>query len=572
MISRVLVAAVLCVAGESLAVAQTECASRYLGDWFPSSVNSGDWGVGASIAFSAAGDRVAVGRPGFVQSGQPSGAVCVLSSSGIGPPQEQLVVPPFASVAHMFGARSIALDARGETLAVGAEGGNLGASLGQAFVYRHIGGQWILDGHFVGFNTDALGFRVALSGDGHRLVVSAPNRLTVGGWIGAVLTYSRQSSGWVLESTLSGVDTMNWSNGQYGVGNFGNVLALSRDGQVLAARSFASPNEPIPSGAIFMMRHTGSGWAIEKRLQEPVAYSACCFGMSLALDTRGETLVAGNYADFRAGVTQAGAASIFRYGANGWQFEAALTSNDPHPNGFFGWSAALNDVGDRLLVGALNHFHNGVMGGAVEEFVHTSSGWTFVERYRARVPELGAGFGRAVAMNATGSLWAAGEPTVDLYGVNHGRLHLYEANCMEPEVYCRAQRNTLGCTPSISAQGTPSASSPSGFPISVANLRNQQNGMLLYGTSGRAEIPWLGGLLCVKPPLRRTPLSNSGGSPAPANNCSGSLGLDFNTWAQATADPALFAGQHVRAQYYSRDPGAPANLNLSDAIEFYLEP
>lgn len=570
MVARVLAAVMVCTASSSICVAQAQCPSTYLGEWYPSTFDPGDWGVGTSIGLSADGSRVAVACPGYVQLAQATGAVSVLELVGNRVVREEFAAPPYSSTTSDFGAYSLALSSAGDALVVGAPGVGPG-TLGKAFVFQRVGGAWLLDGQFVGVATDSFGFKVALSGDGTRMVVSAPLRVTGSvGQKGVLFTYVRQATGWVLESTVTGADTIAATN--YGVSAFGNALALSRDGQVLAARSFASPNEPIPSGAIFMMRHTGSGWAIEKRLQEPVAYSACCFGMSLALDASGETLVAGNYADFRAGVTQAGAASIFRYGANGWQFEAALTSNDPHPNGFFGWSTALNDAGDRLLVGALNHFHNGVMGGAVEEFAHTPNGWTFVERYRARVPELGAGFGRSVAMNATGSRWATGEPTVDLYGVNHGRLHLFEANCMEPEVYCRSQRNTLGCTPSISGQGTPSASSPSGFSISVANLRNQQNGMLLYGTSGRAEIPWLGGLLCVKPPLRRTPLANSGGALPPANNCSGSLGLDFNTWMQSTSDPALFAGQHVRAQFYSRDPGAPANLNLSDAIEFYLEP
>jgi len=568
MVRQVFVAVMVCALGGSICVAQSQCPSTYLGDWYPSTFATGG-GVGMTTALSADGSRVAAATTGYVQSGQMTGAVCVLQVAGNTVLSEELVVPPFSTTTSFFGGW-LALSASGDTLAVGAPGGAAG-TLGKAFVFQRVGGAWVLGGQFVGFGNDNLGFRVALSGDGSRLVVSAPLR-DVGGYTGVLFTYSRQSTGWALESTVTSADVLSWSSGQYSVSAFGNALALSRDGQVLAARSFASPNEPIPSGAVFMMRHTGSGWAIEKRLQEPVAYTNCCFGMSLDLDARGDTLVAGNYADPRAGVTQAGAASIFRYGATGWQFEAALTSNDPHPNGFFGRAAALNDAGDRLLVGALNHFHNGVMGGAVEEFVHTTRGWMFVERYRARVPELGAGFGRSVAMNATGSRWATGEPTVDLYGVNHGRLHLFEANCMEPRVYCRAQRNSLGCTPSIAAQGTPSASSPNGFPISVANLRNQQNGMLIYGTSGRTETPWLGGLLCVKPPLRRTPLSNSGGTPPPANDCSGSLAIDFNTWVQSSGDPALFTGQHVRTQFYSRDPGAPANLNLSDALEFYLEP
>lgn len=159
-----------------------------------------------------------------------------------------------------------------------------------------------------------------------------------------------------------------------------------------------------------------------------------------------------------------------------------------------------------------------------------------------------------------------------MFGPNFGAVQLFEANCLTPQVYCTAQVNTLGCVPAIAAQGTASASAASGFTISVSQARNRQNGMLLYGTSGRAALPWHAGTLCVAPPLRRTPVLNSLGSAAPTNDCSGVLARDFNAWAFSANDPELFAGQHVRAQFYSRDPGAPGNLNLSDALEFYLEP
>jgi hypothetical protein len=62
------------------------------------------------------------------------------------------------------------------------------------------------------------------------------------------------------------------------------------------------------------------------------------------------------------------------------------------------------------------------------------------------------------------------------------------------------------------------------------------------------------------------------GSAAPANDCSGVLLRDFNACTFTAGDAALFPGRHVRAQFYSRDPGAVQNLNLSDAVEFYLEP
>jgi len=60
-----------------------------------------------------------------------------------------------------------------------------------------------------------------------------------------------------------------------------------------------------------------------------------------------------------------------------------------------------------------------------------------------------------------------------------------------------------------------------------------------------------------------------GGRRAP--DCSGVLARDFNTWISTAGDPSLFVGQLVRAQFYSRGPGAASPLNLSDAVEFCLE-
>jgi hypothetical protein len=543
--------------------AQSICASQYRGDWFPTSFSAGAYGVGVVTASNAAGTRFAVGCPGFTQQSLETGAVCVVDVVGSGALQEGLVLPPVPIHMSMFGFRGLALNSTGDLLAVGAYGEQ--GNLGRAFVYRRVANGWNLDAELVGVGDDRFGFAVVLSGDGARMVVSAPFR-DVGARQGAVLTYRREPSGWVFESMLSPNDLPLAGD------LLGNVLAISENGEVLAIRSFASPSEPIPSGAVYMMRHTGIAWAFEARLQEPVAYTNCCFGQSLALDAHGETLVAGNYSDSRAGLASAGAVTVFRYGANGWAYETSFASPQPSHDGFFGWSVALNGAGDRLVVGAPIEVNGVTQSGAVHEFVAARGNWTDVAKHHARVPEFAASFGRSVAMNASGTKWLTGEWRSDSYGVNLGRVHLFEADCLDPTLYCRAQVNTLGCTPRIGAQGLPSASSPSGFLIAATNLRNQQNGMLLYGTNGRAALPWLGGTLCVKPPLRRTPVANSGGSPAPANNCSGVLAVDFNAWAWTAPDPDLFAGQHVRAQFYSRDPGAPANLNLTDAIEFYLEP
>jgi hypothetical protein len=139
-----------------------------------------------------------------------------------------------------------------------------------------------------------------------------------------------------------------------------------------------------------------------------------------------------------------------------------------------------------------------------------------------------------------------------------------------PVTYCTAQESSLGCASGIASSGVPSASSGSGFVVVARNLRNQVPGLLFYGRSGPAAQPALGGLLCVRAPLRRTPAQSSGGSPPGSPDCSGALQMDLNAWIASGADPALVAGTEVYCQVWSRDPGAATGSNLSDALAFVV--
>ena len=400
-----------------------------------------------------------------------------------------------------------------------------------------------------------------MSADGETLVVGAPLRVVGSDW-GSVFTYRRIAGVWTLQSTLTPLNLPLSTR-------IGNVLTMTPDGNTLALRSFGWWYGE--SGAIFVLERNGSSWTPITRLIEPVFYSHGGFAGALDISADGRAIVAGNYADSRVAYLQ-GAVTVFRKDATGWAYDQVLLPAVATAGAGFGWRLALNDAGDRLWVGAPGQILNGIIVGSVEEF--ELSGGTFVRTaiHFSPQPTYGSSFGDTVSSNSTGSRWLAGEPQCDIYGPDAGRVLVYDAPCLAPTSYCTAQTNSLGCAAQISAQGTPSASSPAGFVIQASNLRNQQNGLLLYGSSGRAALPWLGGTLCVQPPLRRTPLVNSGGSAQPALDCSGWLARDFNAIACASLDPQLFAGQHVRAQFLSRDPGSPSNLNLSDALEFYLEP
>lgn len=147
-----------------------------------------------------------------------------------------------------------------------------------------------------------------------------------------------------------------------------------------------------------------------------------------------------------------------------------------------------------------------------------------------------------------------------------------------PVAYCVAKTNSLGCTPAIGFSGLPSATAGSGFVVSATNVRNNSSGMLFYSLSGRQNVPFQGGTLCVSAPILRTPVINAGGNPPPAD-CSGVFATDMNAFAVGTfggSPPAalLQPGTTVNCQFWGRDTGfaPPNNTQLTDALEYVVGP
>ena len=150
-------------------------------------------------------------------------------------------------------------------------------------------------------------------------------------------------------------------------------------------------------------------------------------------------------------------------------------------------------------------------------------------------------------------------------------------NCGQAVGYCTAKLNSNGCTPAIGSSGSPSASAATGFVVSGANVRNQKAGLLIYSVSGRAALPFAGGLLCLATSVRRSPATNSGGSALPANDCSGVYAIDFNAFARGSLGghplPALSTpGTLVDCQWWGVDPGfgPPNNVTLTGGLEFSI--
>lgn len=178
-------------------------------------------------------------------------------------------------------------------------------------------------------------------------------------------------------------------------------------------------------------------------------------------------------------------------------------------------------------------------------------------------------------------------------GVNHIKLAIADSgdevldsnvlikaaslNCQsfpDPVTYCISGVGSTGCVPAMTSVGLPSASEDEGFFVSATGERNRKPGLMLYSIHGRDAQPFFGGVLCVRIPVRRTPIIFASGNPPPANDCSGVLSIDMNAFASGhlggNPDASLSVpGTMVNCQWWSRDPIA---TSLSNALEYIVLP
>jgi hypothetical protein len=170
------------------------------------------------------------------------------------------------------------------------------------------------------------------------------------------------------------------------------------------------------------------------------------------------------------------------------------------------------------------------------------------------------------------SLQWAGFPVDDFSGLGLPPAGLVPTSCGTGSAsYCTAGTSASWCQAQLSAVGVPSATSPSGFVLTAANVEGAKEGLFFFGTGGRQAVPWGNGgsFQCVVPPVKRTGLQDGTGT---SGLCDGTFSLDFNAYLTANPQKNPGAGFTVQAQAWFRDPQNTSNqtTSLSNALEFVL--
>ncbi len=132
-----------------------------------------------------------------------------------------------------------------------------------------------------------------------------------------------------------------------------------------------------------------------------------------------------------------------------------------------------------------------------------------------------------------------------------------------PARYCGAERDLSGCLPRMLRPEC--ASLGASIPLVVAKLPPARPVVFVHGAN-RAALPFLGGTLCVAPPLQRTPVQFA----SAAAPCAGQVVFDLSSYSASGAAPSWIAGARLCVQALYRD-GAGA-LNWSDAVELTFLP
>ena len=367
---------------------------------------------GQSVAMNSIGDRIVVGaeRDERIGGSGSSGLAYVFVSGTTGWTEQHILSGSLAvDSSDEFGYR-VAMNSLGDRIVVGAYrderiGGSGSSGLAYVFVSGTTGWveQPILSGSLAVGTNDNFGFYVSMNSMGDRIVVGASNDERTGtNNEGLAYVFVSGTGGWTEQHILSGSLAVDSDD------DFGFRVAMNSTGDriVVGAPGDEKSGGSGSSGLAYVFVSGTTGWTEQHILSGSLAVDSLDnFGWSVAMNSVGDRIVVGAYQDGKIGTSFEGLAYIFVSGTGGWVEQSILSGSLAVDNSDeFGWVVAMNSIGDRVVVGAEQDGKIGTsFEGLAYVFVSGTTGWTEQHILSGSLATTDNDrFGGSVAMNSTG--------------------------------------------------------------------------------------------------------------------------------------------------------------------------
>jgi hypothetical protein len=276
--------------------------------------------------------------------------------------------------------------------------------------------------------SDNFGQGLAISGDGYVMAISSPNSDTLASNAGEVFIFTWDGLEFKYSQSVLASD---------GVADdqFGRSLALSYDGSILVVGCSEKDIVGTNSGQVYIYDLVVGTYQERLRLQAPDAADGDSFGNSVSISGAGLYLVVGAvYHDVAA--SNAGAAYVFRWRTDSFVLHQMLYASDAAASDGYGKGVAISSDGMVIAVGA--HAEDTAASNAGQVYIYDYVGSTFTERLKLRAADAIASdyFGNVVQLSSDGSVLLVGA-----YGTEAGALesvgHLYLYDWTDPSYVFR---------------------------------------------------------------------------------------------------------------------------------------
>jgi FG-GAP repeat len=292
---------------------------------------------------------------------------------------------------------------------------------GAAYLFVRTGVTWSLEWKFTPSDLaagDRFGFAVAIDDDGNRVAIGSYQNDPDGvSNAGSIYVYKRTGVTWGAEQKITASD-------KYAGALFGRRIAMDSTGtRIVTGCTAVGSNTP----SLYIYSRSGTTWSQEARIPRPAIDGTSALDQWMAMDAGGARLIV-SIPTYPVSGSAVGAAQIFRRDGTSWSLETSIFAPVGVAGSEFGTMTDFNAAGDLAIVGS--RFDNTSVTNSGAAYIYSRSGttWTLVVKIAPPLPEDGGRFGAAVAVDDLGQRVVIGSSLASISGVKTGCAYVYAKN------------------------------------------------------------------------------------------------------------------------------------------------